>query len=194
MAREQLRLHAGKTISARLAGQMTSAPLLTIVLRVAREGIFEIVGSGSAPSDINASNSAPNPEFDVSISIALKLIPRLLRGEAAAFSEVEFSGDSEFAATLSTIARNVQWDVEQDLSRVVGDIAAHRIVGAAKSLNAWQLDTKVRLTENLAEYLTEEKHAFITGRELGVITVANETLRDDLARLEARLHKLSRPA
>ena len=96
------------------------------------------------------------------------------------------------------VVRNVKWDIEEDLSRVVGDIAAHRVVGGARALRSWGQDAQSRLMENIAEYLTEERRSFITTRELEELASANETLRDDLARLGARLssrlNKLTRPA
>ena len=49
--------------------------------------------------------------------------------EEAAFREVEMQGDAELAQEISFLARHLTWDVEEDLSRVVGDIAAHRVVG-----------------------------------------------------------------
>ena len=183
MARERLGVYAGKTVSVQV-GPIGAA--LTLV-RVTADGTMEMVGIGSSNNPQNAPNSPP----DVAFMISPKLIPRLLRGDESAFSEVSFTGDSEFAAMLSTIARNTEWDVEEDLSKAVGDIAAHRLVGTVKSLDTWRLDTKARLTENLAEYLTEEKRVFITHRSLETLATANESLRDDVARLEARLTKLA---
>ena len=183
MARERLGVYAGKTVSVQI-GPIDSAVTL---VRVTADGTMEMVGSGAG----NNTQTAPNSRPDVAFVILPKLIPRLVRGDESAFSEVSFTGDSEFAATLSTIARNIEWDVEEDLSKAVGDIAAHRIAGTVKSLDAWRLDTKTRLTENLAEYLTEEKRTFITHRSLETLATANESLRDDIARLEARLTKLA---
>lgn len=183
IARERLALYAGKTISVSVAG-------ITSNLRVAAEGDFEMIGLGSQSSAINAQKAPPNIEFDVSFMVPVALVPRLARGDEAAFSEVVFSGDSEFAATLSAVARNVKWDVEEDLSKAIGDVAAHRIVGTARSLNEWQRDTKSRTTKNVAEYLTEEKRTFITARKLELLAVENETLRDDVARLDARIKNI----
>jgi ubiquinone biosynthesis protein UbiJ len=195
-AREKLRPHAGKLIIA------TVGPIET-KMRVAATGEMELVGEGGHASTSSSSpNTSPNVGFaadvdaacdahcDVLLHVPLALLPRLIRGDETAFSAVEFTGDSELASTLSTIARNVEWDVEEDLSKVMGDIAAHRIVDTAKQANAWQQDARERLTANVAEYLTEERRAFITTRELETLAQANESLRDDIARLEARVARL----
>lgn len=180
LARDRLRAHAGKTVAAKVGP-------LDMVMRVSDHGEMEMVGEGGGRGD--------NPVApDVSFQIPLALLPRLARGDEGAFSEVAFTGDSELAATFSMVARNVKWDIEEDLSHLVGDIAAHRIVDAAKSFGGWTQDANTRLMANLAEYLTEERRSFITRRELEALAIANEALRDDLARLSARLNKLARPA
>ena len=186
MARNRLGEHAGKTVSV----QIGPIDAMAMLVRITADGNMEMVGIGAS----NHAQTDPSSPPDVAFVISPQLIPRLIRGDESAFSEVSFSGDSEFAATLSTIARNIEWDVEEDLSKAVGDIAAHRFVGIVKTMGEWQLDTKARLTENLAEYLTEEKHAFIPQRCLETLATDNESLRDDVARLEARLAKLAKVA
>jgi len=175
MACAQLARHSGKTIA------IATGPL-QVRLRVTAEGHAEMVGEGAQ----GAENAA-----DVSFRIPLSLIPRLLQKDEGAYSQVDFTGDSEFASLLSTLARNIEWDIEEDLSRFIGDIAAHRVVDSVKRTHAWRQDATQRLTENVAEYLTEERRAFITRHELETLSLANEALRDDLARLEARLGKLT---
>lgn len=189
MARERLSTHQGKTVSAQI-GPIGEAVTL---MRVTAAGEMEMVGEramnqngGDGRTGRNG-QSASSARPDVAFAIPLKLIPRLLRGDDSAFSEISFNGDSEFAATLSTIGRNIEWDVEEDLSKLVGDIAAHRIVGTVKSLGTWQQDATTRLNENMVEYLAEEKRAFITHQALESLALTNETLRDDVARLEARI-------
>jgi ubiquinone biosynthesis accessory factor UbiJ len=173
-ARERLRVHAGKKITVEVGPTATR-------MRVSILGEMEMAG--------NDGDAAP----DVTLRIPLRQVPALARSDEAAFSAVEFSGDSELAATLSTIARNVEWDVEEDLSKVMGDIAAHRVVATLKNTRAWQQQASGRLTENVAEYLTEERRAFITKPDLETLASSNETLRDDIARLEARVARISRP-
>ena len=171
LAREQLQAHAGKSISA-IAGP------LEFRLRITAEGLAEMIGEGGEASS------------EASFRIPLALLPRLAQKDETAFTQVVFTGDSEFAALLSTLARNIEWDIEEDLSKFVGDIAAHRIVDTARRTHQWQQDASQRLTENVAEYLTEERRAFITRDDLETLSRANEALRDDVARLEARLNRL----
>jgi ubiquinone biosynthesis protein UbiJ len=175
LARDRLRIHAGKMVAAQVGPA-------DFRVRIDGHGEIEMVGAGGAADETAA----------VSFVVPLTLLPRLARGEDSAFNAIEFIGDGELAAAISTVARNVKWDVEEDLSRVVGDIAAHRLVGGARDFSAWTRDANSRLMDNFAEYLGEERRSFVTRRDLDELTLANETLRDDLARLEARLGKLTR--
>ncbi len=174
LAREQLGRHAHKEIA------LSIGPAAGRV-RITPAGEVEPVGVGGTGA------------ADVSFGVPLRLLPRLAAKDEAAMREVKFEGDSELAALLADLSRHLEWDFEEDLSRVVGDIAAHRIAGAARSTHAWQQEAQDRLSANLAEYLTEERRAFITTQDLDALARANEALRDDIARLEARLDLISHP-
>lgn len=174
-ARERLRAHEGKVVAVKVG------PVNT-VMRVSNGGEFELVG--------DTADEPVGTVADVSMIIPPSQLPGLAAKDPEALAKIAFSGDSELAATLSDIARNVEWDVEADLSRVVGDVVAHRMVEAAQRANAWRTETSERLTANVAEYLTEARRAFISTRELEDLTRQNEVLRDDIARLDARLSKL----
>ena len=174
-ARTQLRAHEGKVIAAQIG------PVSTRV-RITKAGEMELVG------DTGNGSAAQSP--DVQFIVPISLLPALATGEAAAVSQIVFTGDSELAATLSDIARNVEWNAEEDLSRVVGDVAAHRIVDTARRAREWRTQAGQRFTGNVAEYLTEERRAFITSHELEDLAQRNESLRDDIARLDARVAKM----
>lgn len=45
---------------------------------------------------------------------------------------VDIQGDVQLAAEVAWLVDNVRWDVEEDLSRIVGDAAAHTLVRVAK--------------------------------------------------------------
>ena len=174
-ARVRMQAHEGKVIATQI-GRVTTR------MRITRDGEVELVG--------NTGQSTAVPASDVSVTLPLSLLPGLAIHDDAAFSQIVFTGDSELAATLSDIARNIEWDAEADLSRVVGDVAAHRIVDSARRADAWRKQAGQRLSENVAQYLTDERQAFITSRELEALARQNESLRDDIARLDARLVKI----
>ena len=48
-------------------------------------------------------------------------------GKDAAVKHVKVSGDVDLAQVVSTLAGQLRWEAEEDLSKLVGDPMAHRI-------------------------------------------------------------------
>ena len=128
--------------------------------------------------------------FDLTLTIKPGALPHLLSGSDALLQHVEISGNADLASTVQFLFRNLKWDFEDDLSRLVGDIAAHRIANTARDFFAWQKDALLRTGENLAEYWTEEQPLLARPEEVARFSRDVETLRDDVARLEARINRL----
>ncbi len=91
----------------------------------------------------------------------------------------------------------LRWDVEDDLARWFGDIAAARLVGGARALSSGLRGAAARLGNNLVEYLSQER-PILTPRSLmenwaADIARANAALDAAQARartLRARLQRL----
>jgi ubiquinone biosynthesis protein UbiJ len=62
---------------------------------------------------------------------AFALAQAALRGDKP---PVRVEGDVQLAAEVNWLVDHVRWDLEEDLSRVVGDVAAHTIGQAARSM------------------------------------------------------------
>jgi len=189
VAGERLSRHVGKSLD--LAVGPMQGPIRAR-LRVTAEGRFEPRGQSGAGGERGEVNEAAGA---LVMRIPLPALRALATKDPEAYSRIQFEGDSEFAQTLSIISRNVEWDIEHDLSRALGgghaaEIIAHRLVGAATGLAVWKDEASQRLLENLAEYLTHERDAFVTSAELESFRLDNENLRDAVARLEARVKLL----
>jgi len=61
------------------------------------------------------------------------LAQSVLQGKAPA---VKIEGDVMLAAELGWLADNLRWDIEEDLSRLFGDVPAHAMVDAGRRLLA----------------------------------------------------------
>jgi len=113
-----------------------------------------------------------------------------LRDEAAS-REVEISGDAALASALSSVLGAMRWDVEEDLSRVVGDVAAHRLTAIGSALFAWQARTATNLAQSLVEYWTEERALLAASASVREFVDGVDALRNDAERLEKRIERLS---
>ncbi|HEV3007848.1 MAG TPA: hypothetical protein VGX52_02300 [Burkholderiales bacterium] len=167
-ARLRLSPFAGETV------ELRAPPLPTLRLRILEGGTVE---AGAA-------------EPGLSLNIKPELLVALARGEEHAMRSVEVVGDARLAAEVLVLARHLRWDAEEDLSRLVGDVAAHRLVDAGRAFAAWHLDTAQRLAAAVADYLTEEKQLLARRVELDALGESVARLRDAVARLDKRVELL----
>jgi ubiquinone biosynthesis protein UbiJ len=100
---------------------------------------------------------------------------------------IHIQGDAEVAQAFSELLKQAQPDLEEELSRVIGDVAAHQVGNVARSALGFGRRAVATFTQNLAEYLQEEGRDLPTRTEADEFVAAVDKLRDDVARLEARL-------
>src|SRR5262245_9959306 len=122
------------------------------------------------------------------------LLAALPKGEDYVMREVEVSGDARLAGEAMWLVRHLREIApevaEEDLSRVVGDIAAHRLAQGARDFLAWQADAVGRLGAAFADYAMEEKRIVIGREEHASFAAEVARLRDALERLEKRIGRL----
>lgn len=169
-ARDELRPFAGKT------ARFDLAPL-ALLLGVEESGEVASAAAGAVPA--------------VTITLTPGLMLRLAARDETAWREIEATGDADFATAINHVARNLRWDVEEDLSRVFGDIAAHRMAESGRILQRWGRQALENTGRSFAEYWTEEQPLVAGRRDLEEFNRAVDELRDDVARLEKRIESLS---
>lgn len=168
-SRARLRGHAGKVACFDLG-------LTRFCLQVQADGLVAHANAEATPQ--------------VTIRIKPADIPLILQNRDRAFSMVTIEGDADFANTISQLSQSVRWDVEEDLSRVVGDIAAVRIVAGVKSITDAVLATQRKLVETTAEYFLEENPMLMRPQPIQDFAGDVARLRDDVERLSKRIDRL----
>ncbi|MFC5472856.1 ubiquinone biosynthesis accessory factor UbiJ [Paraherbaspirillum soli] len=135
----------------------------------------------------------PPPDAPTSVTIRVNPadLPLIVQNRERAFSYVKIEGDADFANAISQVSQSLRWDAEQDLSKLVGDIAAVRIVAGARSAVAGVQSVHRKVTENLAEYFLEEQPLLVRPQAVSDFTNDVTKLRDDLERLAKRINKLN---
>lgn len=106
---------------------------------------------------------------------------------AAIVTPAGVAGESALAEELRYLRKHLRPDVEEELSRFVGDIAAQRLVGAARSFVHWQLDALKRIAEAAADYAVNERRSLVRRPELAAFAARIEELDRAIQRLEERL-------
>ena len=169
LALERLRPHAGRTVAIHVG---------PVALALTVQSTGEVAAA------------LPGASRDLEVRISPFLVPRLAAREEAAFGEIGMEGDGALAEDVSFLVRHLTWDVEEDLSRVVGDIAAHRLVGAARGLARWSRDASLRMAQGAAEYWTEESPLVASRVKVEGFARDVSALRDAVASLERRIARL----
>ena len=170
LAMERLRRHAGRTVAVDLA-------LASFAFTVQTTG--------------EVAAAVPGASRDLEVAISPFLLPRLAAGEEAAFREIEMRGDMELAQEVSFLARHLAWDAEEDLSRVVGDVAAHRIARGARAFARYGRDATLRGAQGAAEYWTEEAPLVASRVKVQGFMREVSELSDAVERLEKRIERLA---
>jgi ubiquinone biosynthesis protein UbiJ len=170
-ARERLVPFAGETL------ELVPLPLPPLRVTILADGRLE--AGGEAPG--------------LTLRAGPGALLALAQGEGELLRAVEVSGNARLAQEVASLARHLRLDFEEELSRVFGDVAAHRLAGAARSLAAWHADAAKRVTAAAADFLTEEARVLVRKDEQAGHARAVADLRDSLARLEKRLDNLRRP-
>ena len=132
---------------------------------------------------------AGEPEAVVRIGAGV-LVSRVT-GREVSSADISVSGDAELAGELARLAGKLRWDGAEDLSRLVGDMAAERLARSARLALGLKGEIAARLGMSLIEHWREE--APLLARRADVERFCHEVdeLRDASARLQKRLERLS---
>jgi ubiquinone biosynthesis protein UbiJ len=181
-AAQRLSQHAGKTVCIAIAG-------------------FKLSWSIEADGQLAQAPASAQPDVTLDVLVE-KLNPFVFFGlgprpDIAQYIHV--TGQAALAQVVSDLARDCRPDPEDALSQWLGDVPARRVVhGARQTLNAVQTLGE-SLSQNLAEYLSEEtdalvgKPAMLTQRSVQSQLLASlDRLEHRHTYLHSRLQKLER--
>jgi ubiquinone biosynthesis protein UbiJ len=167
-ARERLAPFAGEAVEL--------APLPLPPLRFTIQPGGTVAAGGGQPSLV--------------IKVSFSVLAGLARGEEHALRAVEVSGNARLASEAMLLARHLRWDFEEDLARLFGDVAAHRLARGLRELAGWHADAARRLGAALADYATDEQGLLLRRGELTALAADVARLRDALERLDKRVGRL----
>lgn len=145
------------------------------------------------PQGVRVTADAETPA-DVSVRGPLPLLLRLAlktaQGGGGIPQGLSIEGDTELLARFNKLLARVGFDPEEQLSRLFGDAAGHRLGQGLQQLFTWGRSTLQTLGLDTAEYLREETGDLARGADVEDWMNQVDDLRDGVARLEARLDLL----
>ena len=141
-----------------------------------------------------AEDAAADAAADASISGSPFALLRLARGAAARgnLATAQVRGDAEIANQYRQLFALARPDLEEELSRIVGDLPARRLAQFARQSFHWMRQARRATGENIAEYLQEESRDLVNKPELDEFLHGVDGLREAADRVEARLARLER--
>uniref|UniRef100_UPI0033423D00 ubiquinone biosynthesis accessory factor UbiJ n=1 Tax=Castellaniella defragrans TaxID=75697 RepID=UPI0033423D00 len=175
-ARSRLAAHAGKT------------------LRFSAGGPWRLQAAISSEGLLCAADAAIVPDVVISLPAQRwRELPGLWQrgGMAELSAAARIEGDAGLAQLVSDLAGALRWDIEDDLARVVGDVAAVRLAGGLRALGAGAREAAGRARDNLAEYLGEESGLAVRRPDFEAWREDTEVLRRRLDALDRRIAALA---
>lgn len=170
----RLAQHSGKTVRFVLGG-------LVLGLSIQSDGL------------VQAADAAIVPDVTLTMPVGkLGQLPGVLqtRDPAQIAALLHIEGDAGLASVVSDLAKDLRWDMAYDLSRVVGDIPAIRLMGAGKTILDVARTATRRLGGNVAEYLSEESGLMASQPAFQAWQAGVQSLQQRLDALDARVAAL----
>jgi len=137
--------------------------------------------------------TSSSEEPDVVITGSIITLARMAgqSGEAAIRDgSLDLTGDAETANQFQQLLSFAKPDIEEELSGIVGDVAAHRLGELARGVGRWGRSARSTMGANIREYLQEESRDAPSRYEADKFADDVSTLRDDVDRVEARINRL----
>jgi ubiquinone biosynthesis accessory factor UbiJ len=178
-AKDRLCLYAGKTI------RLEISPMSLLLL-------IESNGEFSALNADLKSNSVHKAIPDATLVLPPFAALRMALHGTLDTSQITMQGDAELATSVGKVLRELSWDVEEDLSHLVGDIPATKIISMGKQFLQQGKQQSANLAAMLAEYWQEENPLITKRRHLEQFAAEVDELRDAAERLAKRVARLDK--
>ena len=138
-----------------------------------------------------ATDSDSDP--DILITGSLLTLARMAGSsgeEALRDGRLEITGNVRTAKAFQELLDCAKPDIEEELSSVIGDAAAHKLGNLARGVSDWGRTARSTMGANIREYIQEESRDAPSRYEFDRFAANVNTLRDDVDRLEARINRL----
>jgi len=130
-------------------------------------------------------------EPDVVISGSIVTLALMAGEDSIRDGSLDLAGDAATAQAFQRLLGHAKPDVEEELSGIIGDTAAHGLGELARGFGRWARDARSIMRSNIREYLQEESRDVPSRHEVERFTQDVGRLRDDVDRLAARIARLA---
>lgn len=112
-------------------------------------------------------------------------------GEVIRRGDVRLQGDAQVAERFQQLLQLLRPDLEEGLSRVLGDVPAHGLGQLLRRAAGYGRDSLHTMARNVGEYVAHERSDLVTRAEATAFLDGVDELRERTDRLAARLAALA---
>ncbi|MFN5513133.1 MAG: hypothetical protein ACK49H_17930 [Burkholderiales bacterium] len=202
-ARDRLRTHAGRIVRIVLEGPLGPLPLQCRITELG--GLEPVQGTVAQGLSAQGPSTQVHPVqgmFDLgevdpgevelpAVTLTLRLSGNSLgallsQGIEGLSGHLRIDGDVMVAAAVADVARHLRWDIEEDLSRVVGDAAAHRVVSMARTGLSAAQGMAERSLQTAVSHLKDDPQGIVERQQARALDDRLQRLESLVSSLEAR--------
>ena len=158
-----------------------------VAIRVRDTALASYFAVDSETVSLSAEHDA---EPDVVITGSLVTLALLASEDSIRDGSLDLTGDAATAQAFQHLLTHARPDVEEELSGVIGDAAAHTLGKFARGVGRWARESRSIMRDNIREYLQEESRDVPSRYEVERFSKDVNVLRDDVDRLAARIDRL----
>ena len=130
---------------------------------------------------VNDTENPPDAHIQMTIKSLIQLITQKKK------NGITVKGNLDLANDFSKVIEDLEWDMEEDLSRFIGDIPATEITKIGKKILSGTKNNVKNLAENFIEYWQEENKILSKNDDLEIFNNSVDRLEEDVDRVEAKI-------
>ena len=131
-------------------------------------------------------------EADTEITFRNSAVQKILQGGKPGVGDIEIDGDLMLGMSLLPILGGLRYDAGDDLNRIFGEAAAENISARAAAIGDTVKQIGKSSAEQIGEFVREPESPVPDQATIAAWMEEVDKLRDDVARLSARLDRLER--
>ena len=153
--------------------------------------VFYIVPDKSGLQFYARHDGKPNTEIKGTLNHFLAIFIKGADTKTLFQYPIDVSGNTHNIEVLRDAFKNLDLDLEEKCSHIIGDIAAHKLFLHLKNTKKILKKTNEKFIAQLKEYIHFEAKNFVSRKQAERFYDDIAKLRDDVARLEARCAQAS---
>ncbi len=160
--------HKNKIIAIEISG-------FKIIFKVKDDGQLEMIDE--------------DKKYDCEISLTINdFVGQLINDKNG---KISIQGDIELANKISQILKKIEWDIEEDLAKYIGDVPAIQTTKLLKKIKNTGKNNLQNLTGSLVEFWQEENQILAKKRDVEKLNSDIDIIVEDTERLEARIKNIT---